>query len=144
MNYCGIVRGKKSSHFHIVYGERQTVTAGKFANNVDAIRMVFANRPSMRTVVEASCRSLRMADRLKELGDEVVVVDPGRRKASGVVRIKHDKLDARILADLCQTPLWKSLVPGTLEANTVRMYYGGQGRPVSGPAFRRYQCHVAK
>jgi transposase len=105
MNYCGIDLGKKSSYFHIVDGERKTVTAGKLANNVGAIRKVFANRDPLRIVVEASCKAFWMADRLKELGHEVVVVDPGRTKAIGAARIKHDKLDARILAELCQTGL---------------------------------------
>ena len=105
MNYCGIDLGKKSSHFHIVDGERKTVTAGKLANNVEAIRKAFANRDPLRIVVEASCKAFWMADRLKELGHEVIVVDPGRTKAIGAARIKHDKLDARILAELCQTGL---------------------------------------
>jgi transposase len=78
MNYCGIDLGKKSSYFHIVDGERKTVTAGKFANNVGAIRKVFANRERLKIVVEASCKVFWMADRLKELGHEVVVFDPGR------------------------------------------------------------------
>jgi transposase len=105
MNYCGIDLGKKSSYFHIVDGERKTVTAGKLANHVEAIRKIFANRDSLRIVVEASCKAFWMADRLKELGHEVIVVDPGRTKAIGAARIKHDKLDARILAELCQTGL---------------------------------------
>ena len=105
MNYCGIDLGKKSSYFHIVDGERKTVTAGKLANNVGAIRKAFANRDPLRIVVEASCKAFWMADRLKELGHEVIVVDPGRTKAIGAARIKHDKLDARILAELCQTGL---------------------------------------
>ena len=105
MNYCGIDLGKKSSHFHIVDGERKTVTAGKLANNVEAIRKAFANRDPLRIVVEASCKAFWMADHLKELGHEVIVVDPGRTKAIGAARIKHDKLDARILAELCQTGL---------------------------------------
>jgi transposase len=105
MNYCGIDLGKKSSYFHIVDGERKTVTAGKFPNNVGAIRRAFANRERLKIVVEASCKAFWMADRLKKLGHEVVVVDPGRTKAIGAARIKHDKLDARILAELCQTGL---------------------------------------
>jgi transposase len=105
MNYCGIDLGKKSSCFHIVDGERKTVTAGKLANNTLAIRKVFGNRDRLKIVVEASCKAFWMADRLRELGHEVVVVDPGRTKAIGAARIKHDKLDARILAEFCQTGL---------------------------------------
>jgi transposase len=120
MNYCGIDLGKKSSYFHIVDGERKTVTAGKFPNNVGAIRKVFANRDRLKIVVEASCKAL-MADRLKELGHEVVVVDPGRTRAIGTARIKHDKLDARILAELCQAGLLAAVDIPTLEQRMARL-----------------------
>ena len=120
-HYCGIDLGKKSSHFHIVTGERETVTAGKFANNVDAIAKVFAGREPLKIVVEASGKAFWMADRLKELGHEVVVVDPGRTKAIGAARIKHDKLDARILAELCQTGLLAAVDVPTQQQRMARL-----------------------
>jgi transposase len=121
MNYCGFDLGKKSSHFHIVDGERKTVTAGKLRNNVDAIRKNFAHREPMRIVVEASCKAFWMADRLKEMGHDVVVVDPGRTKAIGAGRIKHDKLDARVLAELCQTGLLAPVDIPTLDQRMSRL-----------------------
>jgi len=121
MNYCGIDLGKKSSNFHIVDGERKTVTAGKFRNHVEAIRKIFAHRERMRIVVEASGKAFWMADRLKELGHELVVVDPGRTKAIGSARIKHDKLDARILAELCQTGLLAAVDVPNLDQRMARL-----------------------
>lgn len=121
MNYCGIDLGKKSSHFHIVDGERQAVTAGKFANNMDAISKVFAKRDRLKIVVEASGKSFWMADRLKELGHEVVVVDPNRTKAIGAARIKHDRLDARILAELCHAGLLAAVDVPTQEQRMARL-----------------------
>jgi transposase len=126
MNYCGIDLGKKSSHFHIVDGERKTVTAGKFRNDVDAIRKNFAQRDRMRIVVEASCKAFWMADRLMELGHDVVVVDPGQTKAIGAARIKHDKLDARILAELCQTGLLAAVDIPTLEQRMARLPFASR------------------
>ena len=120
-HYCGIDLGKKSSHFHIVDGERQTVSAGKFANNVDGIGKVFAKRERLKIVVEASGKAFWMADRLMELGHEVVVVDPGRTKAIGAARIKHDKLDARILAELCQTGLLAAVDVPTQKQRLARL-----------------------
>jgi transposase len=121
MNYCGIDLGKKSSYFHIVDGERKSVTAGKFANTLEAIRKVFANRERLKIVVEASCKAFWMADRLKEFGHEVVVVDPGRTKAIGAARIKHDKLDARVLAELCQTGLLAAVDIPSLDQRMARL-----------------------
>jgi transposase len=90
MNYCGIDLGKKSSPFRIVDGERKTLTAGKFNNHVEAIQKHFAAWERMRIVIEASCQAFWMADQLKVLDHEVIVVDPGRTKAIGAARIKHD------------------------------------------------------
>ena len=42
---------------------------------------------------------------LEGLGHEVYVVDPGRTKAIGATLIKNDKLDARVLAVICQANL---------------------------------------
>ena len=119
--YCGIDLGKKSSHFHIVDGERKTVTSGKLKNNVEALRRLFACREQMRIVIEASCKAFWMADRLKELGHEVIVVDPGRTKAVGAARIKHDRLDARILAELCQSGLLAAIDIPTQEQRLARL-----------------------
>jgi transposase len=121
MNYCGIDLGKKSSYFHIVDGERKTVTAGKFSNNVEAIRKVFAKRERLKIVIEASCKAFWMADRLNEFGHEVVVVDPGGTKAIGAARIKHDKLDARVLAELCQTGLLAAVDIPTQDQRLARL-----------------------
>jgi len=121
MNYCGIDLGKKSSHFHIVDGDRKTMTAGKFSNNVEAIRKVFAKRERLKIVIEASCKAFWMADRLNEFGHEVVVVDPGRTKAIGAARIKHDKLDARVLAELCQTGLLAAVDIPTQDQRLARL-----------------------
>jgi len=53
---------------------------------------------------------------VKELGHEVVVVEPGRPKAIGAARIEHGKLNAGILAELCQT----------------RLHLDPAGRPIAG------------
>jgi transposase len=58
----------------------------------------------MKIVIEASNKSFWVADQLEAMGNEVVV-DPGRTKAIGAARIKHDRLDARVLAQICQAGL---------------------------------------
>jgi len=59
----------------------------------------------MKIVLEASGKSFWMADQLRAMGHIPIVVDPGRAKAIGFSRIKNDKIDARILAELCQADL---------------------------------------
>ena len=105
MYYCGIDLGKKSSHFCILNSSRQVVKRGIVRNRVADLFKCFGDLPPMRIVLEASTKAFWLADRLEELGHEAVVVDPGKTKAIGASRIKHDKLDAKILAELCAADL---------------------------------------
>ena len=103
--YCGLDMGKKSSHFCLVDEKRKVLEEGKVKNTEVDLRREFGKRPAMRICIEASTKSFWLADRLKELGHTVVVVDPGKTKAIGAGQIKNDKLDARVLATLCQADL---------------------------------------
>ena len=105
MYYCGLDLGKKSSHFCIVDENRAILKRGIVRNRVVDLFKCFGDLPPMRIVLEASTKAFWMADRLEELGHEAVVVDPGKTKAIGAARIKHDKLDAKILAELCAADL---------------------------------------
>jgi len=105
MKYCGLDLGRKSSHFCIVDKERRVILEGKVRNRSKALEARFGKLEKMKIVVEASNKSFWIADQLKAMGHEAVVVDPGRTKAIGAARIKHDRLDARILAQLCQAGL---------------------------------------
>lgn len=100
MNYCGLDLGKKSSHFCIVDENRHVVREGKLSNRPSSLEKVFGKLKPMRIVLEASCKSFWMADQLETLGHRPVVVDPGQTKAVGATLIKHDRLDARVLATL--------------------------------------------
>lgn len=121
MKYCGLDMGKKSSHFCIVDKKRQVVQEGTVRNRAKALEVRFGKLAKMRIVIEASTKSFWMADQLRALGHEPVVVDPGRTKAIGAARIKHDKLDARILAELCQANLLAEIDQPDLEARIGRM-----------------------
>jgi transposase len=105
MQYCGIDLGKKSSHFCILDEKRTVLKRGIVRNRVVDFAKKFGEIDSMRIVIEASTKAFWVADRLEELGHDVTVVDPGKTKAIGAARIKHDKLDAKILAELCVADL---------------------------------------
>lgn len=101
MFYCGLDLGKKSSHFCVMNEKREVIESGQVRNRMADLAKCFGEKPPMRIVIEASTKAFWMADRLKDLGHEAIVVDPGRTKAIGAARIKHDKLDAKVLAELC-------------------------------------------
>lgn len=101
MKYCGFDSGKKSSQICIVNAKREVVEEKKIAMSEGALRRAFKDRKRMRVVIEASTKSFWVADILEDCGHQVIVVDPRRTKAIGSSLIKHDKLDARVLATLC-------------------------------------------
>ena len=105
MQYCGLDLGKKSSHFCIVDKNRRVKNRGQVRNRIADITNCFGQLSTMRIALEASTKSFWLADKLEEMGHEVVVVDPGQTKAIGAAGIKHDKLDAKVLADLCAANL---------------------------------------
>lgn len=100
MMNCGLDVGKKSSVFCIVDQNRKVQQQGTVRNRLSHLVECFGTKKPMRIIIEASTKSFWLADRVEELGHKVVVVDPGRTKAIGAARIKHDKLDARVLAEL--------------------------------------------
>jgi transposase len=75
----------------------------------------------MRFVLEATTASFWVADRLSELGHDVRVVDPNRTKAIGAALIKHDKLDARLLAQLAAADLLAEIRVPTPEERLRRL-----------------------
>lgn len=85
--------------------KKKIVREGSVANRADKLAETFGKLEPMRIVIEASGKSFWIADVLEAWGHEAVVVDPGRTKAIGAAKIKHDKLDARILAQLCVVDL---------------------------------------
>jgi len=105
MKYCGFDLGKKSSVFCIIDEDRKVVRRGKVRNERDDLACIFIEEGPMQVALEASGKAFWVADQLEQLGHEVHVVDPGRTKAIASARIKHDKLDALILATLCQAKL---------------------------------------
>lgn len=121
MQYCGLDLGKKSSRFCIVDEKRKIVSEGSVRNRFEELYRAFGSLPSMRIVIEASTKAFWIADRLRDLGHEPVVVDPGRTKAIGAALIKHDKLDARVLATLCAADVLARVDQPSEEQRMARM-----------------------
>ncbi|MCA9538117.1 MAG: transposase, partial [Myxococcales bacterium] len=105
MKNCGLDLGKKYSHFCVLGERRERLAEGRVRTRVADLEALFGGQERMRIVVEASTKAFFVADVLTELGHEVHVVDPGKTKAIGATQIKHDKLDARVLALLSHVDL---------------------------------------
>jgi transposase len=105
MKYCGLDLGKKSSHFCVMNEKKEIVKEDKVSNREENIVKVFGKLEPMRIAIEASSKAFWIADVLEKCGHVPVVTDPGRTKAIGAAKIKHDKLDAKVLAMLCVADL---------------------------------------
>jgi len=105
MHYCGLDLGRRSSRYCELDEARAVVREGNVRNTFAQLQRIFGDGAPMRMVLEATTSSFWMADLLAELGHDVRVVDPNRTKAIGAALIKHDKLDARILAQLAAADL---------------------------------------
>jgi transposase len=121
MYNCGLDLGKKSSNFCIVDENREIVREGKVRNRIHELVKLFGKLPPMKIAIEASTKAFWIADRLGEMGHKPIVVDPGRTKAIGAAFIKHDKLDARILATLCAADVLAEIDQPTEEQRLARM-----------------------
>lgn len=116
MDYCGLDLGRRSSRFCVVDKERNILREGNVRNRNEDLERVFGKEEPMRIVVEARTTSFWTAEVLRACGHDVRVVDPNRTKAIGSGLIKHDKLDARVLAQLAAAGLLAEVrIPGKQE-----------------------------
>lgn len=121
MQYCGMDLGKKSSNLCVVDKERTIIIEGKVRNTAEKLYKTFSKFEPMPIVIEASTKAFWVADILREMGHKPIVVDPGRTKAIGASLIKHDKLDARVLAMLCAAGLLSEVNQPSEEQRLSRM-----------------------
>ena len=99
-------------HKHYSYGvimtqDRQILKQGKFANNPQAIAQFLscAEGQHCSAVLEATRNWTVMHDWLEELSDSVTLAHPRKLKAIAEAKIKTDKIDATILAELLRCDL---------------------------------------
>ena len=105
--YVGIDFHKNYSYGVIMTQDRQILKHGKFANHPQALaQFLNSHRGEHCTaVLEATRNWTIMHDWLEELTDGVTLAHPGKLKAIAEAKIKTDKIDATILADLLRCDL---------------------------------------
>jgi len=106
--YCiGIDLGQQSSFWVVKDGEGRIHQRMKIANDrasIEAALKPFLCQPC-KTVMEATTNYYWMYQLLKGLGCEVVLAHPLKTRAIASAKIKNDRLDATILADLLRADL---------------------------------------
>lgn len=121
-NYIGIDLGKQSSYF-VVKNEQGVIQQRMKVFN-DSISIAEALKPytssPCKAVIEATCNYYWMYQQLKNLGCEVILAHPLKTRAIADAKVKNDRLDATILADLLRADLIpQSYIPND-EIRTLR------------------------
>jgi transposase len=106
MYYMGVDNHKQRSHLTIMEEDGTIVKAGPVLNFRSEVReFIRGLETEMEAVVEAGYSSYVMVDILDDLGVEVKLAHPLEVKAIAKAKIKTDKRDSRILADLLRADL---------------------------------------
>jgi transposase len=106
MYYMGVDNHKQRSHLTIMEEDGAIVKAGSVLNYRSEIQEFLRGlETEMKAVVEAGYSSYVLVDILEDLGVEVKVAHPLEVKAIAKAKIKTDKRDSRILADLLRANL---------------------------------------
>jgi len=105
--YCiGVDHHKQYSLMTVLDEAGQEIKTGRMLNQrAEVERFLGGLEGEVKAVIEAGMASFEMADLLKEMGMEVTIAHPAKVKAIASARIKTDKRDARILADLLRAGL---------------------------------------
>jgi len=96
----GLDLGDRTTHACTLDPQRQLVARGKFTTTRDTLVREFGSVPRRRIVIEAGSQSLWVSHLLRELGHEVMVVDPRRVQKLVAGNRKTDRRDAESLARL--------------------------------------------
>lgn len=105
--YCiGVDHHKQYSLMTVLDGDGQEVKTGRMPNTrADIEEFLRGLEGEAQAVIEAGRASFEMAELLEQMGIEVTVAHAAKIKAIASARIKTDKRDARVLADLLRAGL---------------------------------------
>ncbi len=106
MYYMGVDNHKQRSHLTVMEEDGTIVKAGPVLNyRGEILEFIRDLGTEMKAVVEAGYSSYIVVDILEDLGVEVKVAHPLEVKAIAKAKVKTDKRDSRILADLLRANL---------------------------------------
>lgn len=109
-NFAGIDLGKRKSQIKVITSERKVVEELKIENDPKAFVRIFKKyRGDIEVACEASSNAFWIADVLTPLVRKVHVGHTSRIRWIAAARIKTDKIDAGILAELLRADLFPEI-----------------------------------
>jgi len=104
--YIGVDLHKKTCYITIMDGEGKIKKQTEISTKTETVSRFFKQWSGAKVVVESTVNWLPFYENLENLGCQVVLSNPLQTKAIASARIKNDKVDSRILADLLRTNLF--------------------------------------
>jgi len=106
MLYVGMDVSKKTCYITVKDEKGRTMQTEKIANSLEALdEFVEGLEDKAKFIMEASYTWEHLYDRLEEKGHEVCLANPVKTKLIAETKIKTDKIDSNILADLLRADL---------------------------------------
>lgn len=104
-NYIGVDLHKKTCYITVMDKEGAIKKQTEISTDVDKVRKFFKKYQGMKVAVESTMNWIPFYENLESLGCNVLLSNPLQTKAIASARIKNDKVDSRVLADLLRTNL---------------------------------------
>lgn len=143
MYYTGIDLHKKTSYITTVDEMGRIVTKANLVNHEDTIIKYFKElKEKTKIVIESMSSWYWLYDLLKENELEVVISNPLKTKAIASAKIKNDKLDSHMLAQLLRSGLISTVHVSSLETRKLKELLRHRNRLVRDATRVKNRIHV--
>jgi len=103
--YIGVDLHKKTCYVTVMNREGKIKKQTEISTDTDKVSKFFKKYHDSKVAVESTLNWIPFYENLESIGCNVVLSNPLQTKAIASARIKNDKVDSRILADLLRTDL---------------------------------------
>ncbi len=103
--YIGVDLHKKTCYVTIMNRDGKIKKQTEISTEADKVSKLFKRYPGVPVAVESTMNWIPFYENLESLGCKVLLSNPLQTKVIAHARIKNDKVDSRILADLLRTNL---------------------------------------
>lgn len=101
--YIGVDLHKKTCYITVMNKKGIIKKQTEITNTPETVNGFFAEYAGDRVAVESTLNWIPFYEKLEKLGCDVVLSNPLQTKAVASARIKNDKVDSQVLADLLRT-----------------------------------------
>jgi transposase len=143
MYYTGIDLHKKTSYLTTIDKAGRVVARSNIANEEKVILDYFmALGQDTKVVIESTCSWYWLYDLLNGNGYDVVISNPTKTKAIASAKIKNDKVDSHMLAQLLRADLIPTVHVSSLETRTLKELLRHRARLVADTTRMKNRIHM--